>query len=273
MNTAALDWKANTIEDDKGNPVTIAGVPGYVAANTAAGAGSTPWWSGTHSPVNGYYFSPTGGAYCTTSTNANDPNDFPLGLTAEIKELEVDSSGNPTQRTPIESIIICGVAFTNTDHPASYKVGDAAISAGTNLQKVVPKSATLLHEAFHLLFGVDTGEDPNNPGGFLEGDELCRWPERYPWIAAYARHRVLNLTFFDNADSARIDDIAQCIDAAKDNPVKTARRNPENYVFFVAHMYYLFGEPDGDAGTSIDKNWDFELMVQSGIRVLGAKDP
>jgi hypothetical protein len=49
--------------------------------------------------------------------------------------------------------------------------------------------------------------------------------------------------------------------------------NPENYVFLVAHLYYLFGEPDGDEGTSIDKNWNFEVTGSGKNRILGATEP
>lgn len=42
------------------------------------------------------------------------------------------------------------------------------------------------------------------------------------------------------------------------NPLR-ARRNPENYVFFVAHMYHLFGTPGDTEG--IDRQWDFEMRA------------
>lgn len=38
------------------------------------------------------------------------------------------------------------------------------------------------------------------------------------------------------------------------NPVGVARKNPENYVFFTAAMYYLFGDK---ADGVITTNWDF----------------
>ncbi|KAK0728460.1 hypothetical protein B0T26DRAFT_698026 [Lasiosphaeria miniovina] len=41
------------------------------------------------------------------------------------------------------------------------------ITQGMGLEKVVPRSSTLLHEAFHALFGT-------GPTGFLEGDEVCQ---------------------------------------------------------------------------------------------------
>lgn len=50
-------------------------------------------------------------------------------------------------------------------------------------------------------------------------------------------------------------------------------RNPESYVFFVTHMYYLFGEPDGNSAASIDTNWDFALRTVAGTRIYAAKVP
>jgi hypothetical protein len=48
----------------------------------------------------------------------------------------------------------------------------------------------------------------------------------------------------------------------------TKRKNPENYVFFIAHMNHLFGEPDGNQPWSIGRNWDF--AVQGNARIFGA---
>lgn len=165
--TQALDWEAKDIVDDDGNPVAIADVPGYAEA-LGEDPDNDAWWSGDLTDVNGYYFSTTGGEYCDGDN---------LGLTAVIQELEADITGQPTVRKQIESVILCDHSFTN-DRPESYKAGDAMISKGTNLATVVPRSATLLHEAFHLLFGVDDGSNPGSPTGFLEGDEICRWPAR-----------------------------------------------------------------------------------------------
>lgn len=147
----AQDFNADVILDNNGNIVTIADVPGYAEA-LAENITSEAWWSGDLTPVNGYYFSPTGGDYCDGAG---------LGLTALIKEIN-----EPTRPNGIESLIICRSSFTN-GQPDNYRDGDALIQAGTNLARVVPKSATLLHEVFHVLFGA-------GPTGFLQGDELCR---------------------------------------------------------------------------------------------------
>ncbi|KAI1474618.1 hypothetical protein F4774DRAFT_429661 [Daldinia eschscholtzii] len=230
--TVARDWKDNEIKDDKGKAVTIADVTAYANA-LKADPNNKAWWSGDHTPVKGYYFSTTGGKYCGPATKN-------LGLTAAIQELEADPSGQPTLRKPVEIVVLCEESFTNTKQPDSYRIGDAKIKAGTNLADVVPKSATLLHEAFHVLFGVDDGNNPTNPIGFLQGDEIY--------------------------------DLAACIQLAKDDPEK-ARRNPENYVFFLTHMYYLYGEPSGTDPSSIDTNWDFAPIKKGTDYVYGAVIP
>lgn len=156
--TQARDWQARDITNAEGQPVTIAQVPAYAAA-LDEGPDNAVWWSGDRTDVNGYYFSTTGGKYCDGDN---------LGLTAMITELEPDGAGSATARAnPIESIILCDHSFTTGDRPASYRAGDALIAVDTNLATVVPRSATLLHEAFHMLFGA-------GPTGFLQGDEICR---------------------------------------------------------------------------------------------------
>ncbi|KAI0181024.1 hypothetical protein GGR52DRAFT_577682 [Hypoxylon sp. FL1284] len=212
----AKDFEGKDIQDDEGNAVTIADVPGYTKA-LSDDAGSSPWWAGD--PINGYYFSSTGGDYCS------DKN---LGLTSSIEQLKGEN-GRVTTHKHLDSVYLCGYSFTDPERPESYRAGDGQIQQNTRLAHVVPRSATLLHEAFHLLFGADDGKDPQNPKGFLQGDEIY--------------------------------DFGECVDAAKKNNDKVAMRNPENYVFFVASMYYLFGESDPDgASSSIDVNWEFNTI-------------
>jgi hypothetical protein len=67
------------------------------------------------------------------------------------------------------------------------------------------------------------------------------------------------------------DDLAQCIDLA--DSAEAAQKNPENYVFFIAHMYHLFGkedEEDPDAPWSIKENWNFEMKIRDKNPVFGA---
>lgn len=52
-----------------------------------------------------------------------------------------------------------------------------------------------------------------------------------------------------------------------------ALRNPENYVFLVAHFYYLYGVQMGGAVASIDKNWDFASRMVKKRRIWAAKTP
>lgn len=51
-------------------------------------------------------------------------------------------------------------------------------------------------------------------------------------------------------------------------------KNIENYVFFIAHMYHMRGDPDGTFPWSIDKKWNFEMMTDAnGNEVFGAVKP
>ncbi|KAM7200806.1 hypothetical protein V8F33_003737 [Rhypophila sp. PSN 637] len=62
-------------------------------------------------------------------------------------------------------------------------------------------------------------------------------------------------------------------------PGDKAESNPESYVFFIGHMYHLFGKPDGNQPWSIPKNWDFRIIDGGKTRgdnkdmVAGAKVP
>lgn len=54
------------------------------------------------------------------------------------------------------------------------------------------------------------------------------------------------------------DNIGDCMSLNAAN----SRKNPENYVFFIAHMFHMFGEPDEEdpnAPWSIPTQWDFQL--------------
>ncbi|KAL7943681.1 hypothetical protein V8C42DRAFT_358930 [Trichoderma barbatum] len=225
---AALDWQAKNILDSDNDVVPINKVPIYADA-LAQDKANKIWWSGDRTPINGYYFSPTDGDYCDVLSGPNKDIKN-LGLTAEITELEVDSNGQAMRRRSIESVVFCPETFTN-GKPDTFGAANASIAEETNLADVVPKSATLMHEAFHVVFGA-------GPTGFLEGDEIY--------------------------------DLIDYIDKAKRNAVQKARQNPENYVFFVAHMFHLYGQPD----EGINANWDFKVSTKpDGNKVYGAITP
>ncbi|KAI1358578.1 hypothetical protein F5Y08DRAFT_350636 [Xylaria arbuscula] len=172
-----------------------------IAAYADVLGGNIPWWSGQYTDVNGYYFtSPkSGGKYCASEA---------LGLTATLMELTNDGVTIPGQQ--VQTIVICPYAF-NTPLPRSYSDAVAMIDVGSSLATVVPRSATLLHEAFHVVFGT----------GMLQG-------------------------------AAETYGLAECLEVGRAN-VKSARLNPENYVYFVAAMHFLYGDTAG----VMPPNWDF----------------
>lgn len=128
--------------------------------------GDVPWWAGDHTALNGYYFTPSdsGGTYCNTQGR--------FGLTSTITPLvQAEPGAQPKPSTkPAQSIIFCPWAFDNTaefdgfpPQVDSYPIGLAVITTevastedspfqkGTSLDEVMPRSTTLLHEAFHVV--------------------------------------------------------------------------------------------------------------------------
>lgn len=155
---AAQDYEGDIIEIDD-NPVPISDVPAY---QEQLAAGDVPWWSGDRTDVNGYYIigSDSGGNYCSGDN---------FGQTAVLQALEV-VNGSPTplqnQKT---TVVLCPRAFTTSDHPETYERSIEILRGGVSLQSVVPRSATFLHEALHVLHGA-------GPSGYLEGEEeTCKF--------------------------------------------------------------------------------------------------
>ncbi|KAI1735898.1 hypothetical protein F4680DRAFT_452560 [Xylaria scruposa] len=228
--TQALDFQGNGLVDTNGNSVPISQVPAYQASPLASfyprlewfrgtnclnaqilplpapqTRGEVPWWSGERTSINGYYFtSPDGGGnYCSDTGN--------LGLTSTLKELVQGPNGpKEVEQEEAQTIVICPNAF-ESPAPSTYGEAVMKITEGIKLDLVVPKSTTLLHEAFHVVFGDE----------FLQAND-----ETYG--------------------------LAECVDARKRDPTK-ARKNPENYVFFISAMHFLFGDPEGGITTT----WDF----------------
>jgi hypothetical protein len=54
------------------------------------------------------------------------------------------------------------------------------------------------------------------------------------------------------------DILNEVLTLANENP-SDARRNPESYVYFIAHMFHLRGEEDGGEPWSIQHHWDFKI--------------
>ncbi|KAF6823627.1 hypothetical protein CMUS01_10598 [Colletotrichum musicola] len=221
----ASDYEGNEIKDenDDSRTIRIMDVPTY-QKHLAEDSDNKPWYSGELTKLNGYYFTEYGGNYCY---------DDDLGITAAIYPLTKGANGaaegGEDEGVPVTaSIVVCPHSFDGSPRPNSYREANALIRDGTNLADAVPKSATLLHEAFHAIHG----------DGFLSGSS-----EQY--------------------------DIASCLNL----PAVDAQKNPENYIFFIAHMYHLFGESEGTEPWSIDTNWDFAVRGRGQNRIFGAIEP
>lgn len=170
-NSDFLVQKANTdqAEDYQGAGITQNGqnVPISTAYAANLGGGNVAWWAGDHTTANGYYFTSanSGGNYCNTAGND--------GLTAHLLLWAVNPNGGPpTQRAEYSTVLLCPSSFTDPTKPDTWLAGSNQIRAGHSLQTALPKCTTLMHEAFHLIFGA--GPEP----GMLQGNsEFCKWLE------------------------------------------------------------------------------------------------
>ncbi|KAK1980457.1 hypothetical protein LZ30DRAFT_750732 [Colletotrichum cereale] len=150
----ALDFQANEMEDQNGNTIAIQGVPKYQEL-LLRDADNKPWWSGEITNQNGYYFTEYGGNYCYEDD---------LGVTAAIQLLERNSAGQAQAQPEKAAVILCPFSFDDSPQPDSWREANDLLATGVSLHLAVPKSATLVHEAFHALHGT----------AFLSGeDEKC----------------------------------------------------------------------------------------------------
>ncbi|EQB59248.1 hypothetical protein CGLO_00386 [Colletotrichum gloeosporioides Cg-14] len=137
----ALDYEGNEIKkDDK--PITIQELAAYQKAISKE-PNAKPWWSGVNTDQNGYYFSEDGRNYCQGDN---------LGATASIKPLKAEG-GQAVTKPEIASVILCPYAFDNTKNPDNYRDANAKLKKDVRLDAVLPKSTTLVHEAFHAVHG------------------------------------------------------------------------------------------------------------------------
>lgn len=140
-------------------PVPIQDVPAY---SKALAGGLVPWWAGDRTDINGYYITnpDSGGKYCDVETN--------YGQTAVTETLEQADDGSPVVQKEKKTVVtICPNGFNNIKQPEEYESAVRQIEEGNTLEDAVPRSATFLHEGFHIFFG-------SGPSGMLEGkQEFC----------------------------------------------------------------------------------------------------
>jgi len=116
-------------------------------------------------------------------------------------------------------------------------------------------------------------EDPKRPDSYREANQLLaqgtNLARAVPKSATLV-HELLHVFMGDSfaAGLAEQYDIGKCLNQGRARSLI----NPENYVFFIAHMYHLFGtvEPgEENEPWSIATNWDFSLQNT----VFGATRP
>ncbi|KAF3808299.1 hypothetical protein GCG54_00006920 [Colletotrichum gloeosporioides] len=178
----ALDYEGNEMKkDDK--PITIQELAAYQKAISKE-PNAKPWWSGVNTDQNGYYFSEDGRNYCQGDN---------LGATASIKPLKAEG-GQAVTKPEIASVILCPYAFDNTKNPDNYRDANAKLKKDVRLDAVLPKSTTLVHEAFHAVHGDKFLAGKEEKYGITEcltmsAEKQQTNPESYVFFIAYMNHR------------------------------------------------------------------------------------
>ncbi|TLD30349.1 hypothetical protein PspLS_01910 [Pyricularia sp. CBS 133598] len=143
VDSTALDHTGKEIKDDDGKLVAIKDVSVYENM-LSQDPKALPWWS---RDLNGYYFDQDGGEFCRQMTN--------FGATAAIQLAGGDTPAGSDPPSEIATVILCPVSFDNRDKQNSYREANIRLAARVSLEDAIPKSATLLHEAFHAIRGVE----------------------------------------------------------------------------------------------------------------------
>ncbi|ETS73388.1 hypothetical protein PFICI_14993 [Pestalotiopsis fici W106-1] len=145
----ALDYLGVPIKDDKEQPVLINSVDEYKIQLTKD-ANAKPWWAGISTDLNAYFFTQHGADFCDVEGH--------LGVTASVTPYKKGSSGRAEAAPFVYSTTLCpssfeGTVIDGTVRYETYKEANARITPEANLANFVPRSATLLHEAFHFVHG------------------------------------------------------------------------------------------------------------------------
>jgi hypothetical protein len=138
-----LDYLGVEIKDENQQQVPISNIPLY-KKELAKDAKNKPWWAGERTGLKGYYFTEFGGHYCV---------DDRLGCTTDIIPLRQDADDDAEPTDLVTTVVLCPYSFDGSERPNSYREANNLIAVGKNLADGVPKSATLLHEAFHVVHG------------------------------------------------------------------------------------------------------------------------
>lgn len=152
-NTApALDKNGNQIRDTKGNSMKVQDIPKYVK-EFKKNPTFKAWWSGGYTDIKGYFFDADGANFCSLPNNR--------GVTAAVRPLS--ATGKVMIKAEIAGIIICPSSFDGNVEPNSYRDANNKLAPGASFATAIPKSTTLLHEAFHAIFAQDVlaGDEEN----------------------------------------------------------------------------------------------------------------
>ncbi|KAK4173150.1 hypothetical protein QBC36DRAFT_61655 [Triangularia setosa] len=120
--------------------------------------------------------------------------------------------------------------------------------------------------------------DQNQPDSYKEANELLatgtNLADAVPKSATLV-HELFHAIHGGDFSTGKAEeyDLGACIKLAEQQ-VQNSRKNIENYIFFIAHMYHLYGEADGEEPWSIKKNWNFQIEYISNSKdfIYGATE-
>ena len=142
----ALDYLRKQILDKDGRAVRIKDVPKY-QERLSKDDNFLAWWSGDRTDVNAYFFEEFGGDWCSDDFDETKGN---LGGTGSMQPLIQGANGQAENGRYIFGVTLRPNSFDGTERPSTYKEANRLISPETSIARAIPRSVTLLHEAFHI---------------------------------------------------------------------------------------------------------------------------
>ncbi|KAM7214628.1 hypothetical protein V8F06_010027 [Rhypophila decipiens] len=201
-----------------------------------------------------------------------------------LEELNKPKSNNKPWWAGDKAKGLNGYYFTDAGNAYCSDARNLGGTAAINIQNPDRVSQTaaiiLCPNAFN---GVPNKDPPPVPNSYREANLLLKdgynLGDALPKSTTLVHemfHALRGTAFLETPDEEY--KIMKAINMASGDPGK-AQRNPESYVFYIAHMFHLFGKPDGNEPWSIPKNWDFHIIDGGATKgdkkdmVIGAKVP